>query len=153
MSTRRSFLVHSATAIGAAGVALPVLSACAGRAGAVLQPDADGVAELDVRQHASLQALGGSLRVTIGDDPVLVVHARDEAGAQDGGYLALSSKCTHMGCKVDYDAPSHEIRCPCHGSKFGEDGEVRNGPAKTPLRQFTVEAVTRDAAVVLRIRA
>jgi len=41
---------------------------------------------------------------------------------------ALSSICTHRGCKVNAD-PDSSFYCPCHGSTFDPSGRVTFGPA------------------------
>jgi Rieske Fe-S protein len=47
------------------------------------------------------------------------------------GVYAISTVCTHLGCIVKPSAEGFE--CPCHGSRFAPDGEVRKGPAPRPL--------------------
>jgi nitrite reductase/ring-hydroxylating ferredoxin subunit len=49
---------------------------------------------------------------------------------------AQSAQCTHRACTVD--AKQDGFECPCHGSKFGTDGHVIEGPAKTPLPRLAV---------------
>ncbi|MFI6368416.1 Rieske (2Fe-2S) protein [Nocardia sp. NPDC050630] len=49
-----------------------------------------------------------------------------------GSFVGLSSACTHAGCKVA-TVSGGTINCACHGSKFGLDGSVVNGPATQPL--------------------
>ena len=56
------------------------------------------------------------------------VH-RDERGELH----ALSARCTHMGCIVQWNAAERSWDCPCHGSRFGTDGRVLQGPAVSPL--------------------
>lgn len=55
---------------------------------------------------------------------------------QDGGYLALYRRCTHLGCAVPYDQGVGQFVCPCHGSAFTSDGDVLNQPAPRPLDLF-----------------
>ena len=38
-------------------------------------------------------------------------------------------RCPHMGCALKYNAAEHSWDCPCHGSRFGEDGCLLTGPA------------------------
>lgn len=65
---------------------------------------------------------------------------------------AVSAKCTHAGCIVEWNAPDNSkipLRCPCHESHFALDGQVLSGPAKTPLQHY---AVTMNGAEI-RLRA
>lgn len=38
-------------------------------------------------------------------------------------------RCPHMGCALKYNAAEHSWDCPCHGSRFGEDGALIDNPA------------------------
>lgn len=38
-------------------------------------------------------------------------------------------RCPHMGCALKYNPQEHTWDCPCHGSRFTEDGKVLDGPA------------------------
>ncbi len=38
-------------------------------------------------------------------------------------------RCPHMGCALKYNAAEHSWDCPCHGSRFGEDGSLIDNPA------------------------
>jgi nitrite reductase/ring-hydroxylating ferredoxin subunit len=43
---------------------------------------------------------------------------------RDGVVYALSGICTHQGCRLWLDGPAQRLRCPCHATSFGTDGEV-----------------------------
>jgi Rieske Fe-S protein len=66
-----------------------------------------------------------------------------------GGVRALSTTCTHLGCRVSYDAVSKLIKCPCHGGTFTPDGRVIAGPPPRPLPE--VEARVEAARVFVRV--
>jgi len=51
----------------------------------------------------------------------------------DGGFLALSRKCTHLGCTVPWLSKEKKFSCPCHASAFDIRGEVINTPAPRAL--------------------
>lgn len=48
------------------------------------------------------------------------------------GFHAISAVCTHLGCIVAH-SEQEGFACPCHGSKFNQDGNVVGGPAPTGL--------------------
>jgi menaquinol-cytochrome c reductase iron-sulfur subunit len=52
-------------------------------------------------------------------------------------FLVLSSKCTHLGCTVNWKPDRNEYVCPCHDAQFALDGKVLGGPPPRPLDSFT----------------
>lgn len=38
-------------------------------------------------------------------------------------------RCPHMGCALKYNKAEHSWDCPCHGSRFGENGTLLDNPA------------------------
>jgi isorenieratene synthase len=57
-------------------------------------------------------------------------------GRQAGAYLALSARCTHMGCVVAWTPEQDSFICPCHGGQFDRQGKVMKGPPQAPLDSF-----------------
>ena len=55
------------------------------------------------------------------------------ARLEDGGFLALSRKCTHLGCTVPWSSKDMKFLCPCHASAYDIRGEVVSAPAPRPL--------------------
>jgi cytochrome b6-f complex iron-sulfur subunit len=75
----------------------------------------------------------GSLITRIGSDRVIVFKKKDEKLG------ALSAKCTHEGCTVQFLPNDGVIWCACHNGKFAPDGRVISGPPPRPLAALTVE--------------
>jgi glycine/D-amino acid oxidase-like deaminating enzyme/nitrite reductase/ring-hydroxylating ferredoxin subunit len=61
--------------------------------------------------------------------------ARQTAVHRDehGNLHAVSARCTHLGCIVEWNDAEASWDCPCHGSRFAPDGTVIKGPAVSPL--------------------
>lgn len=51
----------------------------------------------------------------------------------DGTLRCVSAVCTHLGCEVRFNPAERSWDCPCHGSRFGTDGRVLEGPAVRDL--------------------
>ena len=49
---------------------------------------------------------------------------------------AISTTCTHLGCSVSISDTG--FACPCHGSRYDQDGNVTGGPAPKALPWFKV---------------
>lgn len=57
---------------------------------------------------------------------------------EDGGFVALSTKCPHLACVVGWEEDANRFVCPCHGSEFERSGDVLNPPAPRPMDRFAV---------------
>ena len=58
---------------------------------------------------------------------------------REGECWAVSRRCTHLGCTVNYHEVENCFECPCHQSRFAINGQVLHGPASRPLRRYQVE--------------
>jgi cytochrome b6-f complex iron-sulfur subunit len=56
----------------------------------------------------------------------------------DGGFLALSSRCSHLGCTVPWNEKRRAFPCPCHASVFDMRGDVLSPPAPRALNRFPI---------------
>ena len=54
------------------------------------------------------------------------------------GIYALSTVCTHLGCKPSWLDGEQKFKCPCHGSGFYKSGINFEGPAPRPLERFSI---------------
>ena len=116
-----------------AGVAGPLLTAC-GRdtANETHETASTATQQSTIVDVSSVAADGESIVTpTNGPDgaPILIVRrSADE-------YLALSMQCTHEGCPINPPVRG-VMMCPCHGSQFDLNGQVRRGPAQYPLGRY-----------------
>jgi cytochrome b6-f complex iron-sulfur subunit len=60
------------------------------------------------------------------------------ARLDNGGFLALSRECTHLGCTVPWVADENRFVCPCHSSAYDIRGDVLSPPAPRALDLFAV---------------
>lgn len=44
-----------------------------------------------------------------------------------------TKRCPHLGCALKWNPREHSWDCPCHGSRFTEDGKLIDGPATGDL--------------------
>ena len=65
-------------------------------------------------------------------DPAIDTEPAD----QYNQYVALSSRCMHLGCPVRYVAAAERFICPCHGGVYDFRGMVVGGPPVRPLDRF-----------------
>ena len=133
------------------GVAAMAASACGGcsllgsRKPDAVVPEEAGVLRLGEADSSALLGSQTSLLVEAkgGNEKILVVH-RD-----DGSLFAVSSVCTHMGCDVEYDKKLGHLLCPCHGSQYSLGGDNIKGPAKKPLKRYSIS--TENGRVVITL--
>ncbi len=76
-----------------------------------------------------------------GEGAVMRVDGEARAVYRDenGNLYAYEGHCTHLKCPLKYNAAEKSFDCPCHGSRFGVDGQVLTGPAKKPLARFDLK--------------
>jgi menaquinol-cytochrome c reductase iron-sulfur subunit len=65
-------------------------------------------------------------------DPSIDTEPED----QYNHWVALSSRCMHLGCPVRFVAAAQRFICPCHGGVYDFRGMVAGGPPVRPLDRF-----------------
>jgi Rieske Fe-S protein len=141
--TRRDFLGSACASAALIALGVPFAACSGSRAATAEAGSSSGIAvngntitlDLGKTDTMVLAQPGGFLLIESAN--TLVVNA--------GGRLrAFSSICPHAGCDVS-EREADLLVCPCHGSRFGLDGSVQRGPARTGLREYLV---TRGERVV-----
>jgi menaquinol-cytochrome c reductase iron-sulfur subunit len=148
--TRRRLMVgtvHGAGALAAMGFTLPVLGFAAGtpifeRPPAIWTPvgkpedfpddtyiprvitTTQGVGEIG-KTTAYIRARNPDEEI---DPPIAFPDGVD--------FVALSTRCMHLGCPVRYVDAAKRFLCPCHGGVYDFAGKVAGGPPVRPLDRF-----------------
>src|SRR3954454_9912052 len=52
----------------------------------------------------------------------------DEPRDQYNEFIAISTRCMHLGCPVRFVEASERFICPCHGGVYDFQGKVAGGP-------------------------
>jgi Rieske Fe-S protein len=114
----------------------------AGAAAALTSGCGNGVFGPPLPTHSAGSIPTGKLTITVSQFPELAtVGALVQVGVERAvvrtqatppAFVALSLICTHQGCDAAVSSPTL-IECPCHGSQFGNEGQVIRGPAQLPL--------------------
>jgi Rieske Fe-S protein len=149
--TRRSVLVGGAAVASAAVAACsstpspapPSVAPAAGPDTAVPHPPGpppSAVGSAGTRVAAAADIPVGGALVVEGLELIVTQPAA-------GQFTGLSAECTHAGCIVNR-VEGATLVCPCHGSRYGLDGSVEQGPAPRALKSRPVTVV--DGNIVLQ---
>jgi menaquinol-cytochrome c reductase iron-sulfur subunit len=146
--TRRRFMtgtVHGAGAIAVSAFALPALGFAAGSAlfdrppvdweaiGAPEDFPDDTYVPRVVTEVAGIGQIGRTtiyVRARNDDDP-----PPNPPGIEED-FIAVSTRCMHLGCPVRYVDAAQRFICPCHGGVYNFQGAVDGGPPVRPLDRF-----------------
>ncbi len=143
--TRRRFMTgtaHGAGGIAAAAFALPALGFAIGpifeRTKARWEsvgPVGDFPADTYVpRVFREISGIGETGNTTV------YMRKRSQVDTdkadQYNQFIAVSTRCTHVGCPVRFADAAARFICPCHGSAFDFQGHRVVGPAVRPLDRF-----------------
>jgi Rieske Fe-S protein len=142
--TRRRLMTgvaHGAGAMAAAAFTLPVLGFAAGSAlferpdpiwtpvGAPDEFPDDTYIPKVITVVAGVGEIGKTTAYVRRYNPAV-----DKKKYQD--FVAISTRCMHLGCPVRYVDASKRFICPCHGGVYDFEGKVDGGPPVRPLDRF-----------------
>ena len=69
---------------------------------------------------------------------IWIVKTADNDIVHAGGFYALITVCTHLGCTPNYLAAENKFKCPCHGSGYHLSGVNFEGPTPRPLERARI---------------
>ena len=144
--TRRRFMNVSAQGAGAIATASFVLPALGFAIGPVFKSNPhrwEIVGTVDQFPDNNYIPEVITLQPNIGDAGKSTVYIRKfnpeiDTDPYDKGtpYIAISSRCAHVGCPVRWVDASERFICPCHGGVYDLLGRRVGGPPVRPLDRF-----------------
>ncbi|MBI3863015.1 MAG: ubiquinol-cytochrome c reductase iron-sulfur subunit [Planctomycetia bacterium] len=72
-------------------------------------------------------AQGGAILFSAPNGQAISVTRLADRGEVDD-FIALSSICPHLGCKVHWESQNKRFFCPCHNGAFDAEGIATAGP-------------------------
>jgi menaquinol-cytochrome c reductase iron-sulfur subunit len=151
--TRRAFMTGGVLAAGGIATAAFGLPALGFALGPVLektqQTTWQDVGPEDDFNDQSYVPKVTNIDPAIGDPGKTTIYVRKFSPGRDKvikgedpqPYVAISTRCAHLGCPVRYIQASQKFVCPCHGGIYDAQGKVAGGPPVRPLDRF----YTREA--------
>ena len=64
--------------------------------------------------------------------PELLVNGFE---AVSGMIMPTTRRCPHLGCGLKWNKQERSFDCPCHGSRFSEEGKLIDNPATGDLKK------------------
>jgi menaquinol-cytochrome c reductase iron-sulfur subunit len=144
--TRRRLMVggaHLAGATATAAIALPALGFALGPVFEKVEFEWETVGRPEEFPADAYVPRVITTARNIGQTGKTTVYMRRHNPAFDGppkddydNYVAISTRCMHLGCPVRYVQASERFICPCHGGVYDFLGKVSGGPPVRPLDRF-----------------
>ncbi len=144
--TRRRFMtgtVHTAGAIAAASFTLPALGFAVGPIFKEMPHRWAVAGPTDMFTNDNYVPVGITLVPGVGEIGRTTVYVREKNPKidtdpydKDTPYIAITSRCAHLGCAVRWVAAAERFICPCHGGTYNMLGIRVAGPPPRPLDRF-----------------
>jgi len=91
-----------------------------------------------------------TIRSGIGEAGKTTVYVRQgsiDLEEDPNTFVAVSTRCAHLGCPVRFVRAAGIFSCPCHGGAYDFEGKVIGGPPVRPLDRFQTRVVDGQVEV------
>jgi Rieske Fe-S protein len=82
-----------------------------------------------------------------GKTTVYIRKGSEDLKEEPTEYIAISTRCAHLGCPVRFVPAAGNFICPCHGGVYDFEGKVIGGPPVRPLDRFQTRVVDQAGNV------
>jgi len=141
--TRRNVFAVTGQALGGLAGAIIVLPAIGFAAAPLFEEEGDTWQAVGVPSDFSADTYSAMVITAvegIGEAGKTTAYVRKgkpgETIEGENGYVAISTRCAHLGCPVRYVGAAGNFICPCHGGVYDFEGKVIGGPPVRPLDRF-----------------
>lgn len=69
--------------------------------------------------------------------------------ADNPDVLVYDDKCPHLGCRYNWIPEKKLFECPCHGSVFDINGQVKKGPANRSVTRLRLSLDEKNVYKIL----
>jgi len=155
--TRRRFMTGTANAAGAIAAGAFTLPALGFALGPIFKTQPhhwETVGTVNSFSENNYTAVVITLTPGIGEAGKTTVYVRKFNPAIDtdppdrtSKFIAISSRCAHVGCPVRWVDAAERFICPCHGGVYDLLGRRVGGPPVRPLDRFYTRVVGEDVQV------
>jgi len=149
--TRRRFMTVSSQAAGgiaAASFLLPALGFAIGPIFKSTPEHWETVGTVGMFTDTNYTPVVLTLNPEIGEAGKTTVYVRKYNSAidtdpydQGSAFIAISSRCAHLGCPVRWVDAAERFICPCHGGVYDLLGRRVGGPPVRPLDRFYTRVI------------
>ena len=84
---------------------------------------------------------------TAGKTTVYIRKGSPELNENPDEYVAISTRCVHLGCPVRFVQAAGNFICPCHGGVYDFEGKVIGGPPVRPLDRFQTRVLGKNLEI------
>ncbi len=155
--TRRAFMTgtaHTAGAIAATAFTLPALGFAVGPIFKSTPHRWESVGPVDSFSDTNYIPVVMTVTPNIGEAGKTTVYVRKfnpeidtDPYDRETPYIAISSRCAHLGCPVRWVDAAERFICPCHGGVYDLLGRRVGGPPVRPLDRFYTRVSGEDVEV------
>jgi menaquinol-cytochrome c reductase iron-sulfur subunit len=140
--TRRNVFIVAGQALGGLATVTVLLPVVGFAVAPILETPEETFVDVGATDEFSVdsyKAVVVTVRSGLGEAGKTTAYVRqgsEDLGEDPNEYIAVSTRCAHLGCPVRFYDAAGTFICPCHGGVYDFEGKVIGGPPVRPLDRF-----------------